>query len=266
MYKIFFFDETKTFVSVFEIENVFRFSDKATFHFVKKINFFVVFVYSINTNISLVSKMSKSTHDWWKFISNIHSSTNLSTNISKQIISNDIIIYDDEFAYNRLFTTANFFSNIWRDSENIVNISKKNWMSISTMTNAKLNSSKIYFLKSQNRAIIDKKFDRLHVENKMNWITKFTSYDYFCFVIWKTIYFSNKSLKRKERVVINIQNFNKISMFDVYSMILQNDMIIFVMSSLYISLINAISFFHQWLVKIADCHKFIVVTHRDSEQ
>ena len=139
-------------------------------------------------------------------------------------------------------------------------------MLISTITKTKSNAFKIYFLKSENRTIIDKEFDRLHVENKMNWITEFTSYNYSCFVIWKIVHVFDKSSKRKNKIIINIREFNKILMFDAYFMILQNDMIIFVMNSFYISFINVVFFFYQWLMKLTNRHKFIVVTHKNSEQ
>ena len=100
----------------------------------------------------------------------------------------------------------------------------------------------------------------------MNWITQFTSYAYSCFVIWKTIYLFDKSSKRKNRVVIDIRNFNKITQFDVYSMQFQFDLIFVVIEYVYINIFDCINFFHQWLMKIANRHKLIVVTHKNSEQ
>ena len=237
--------------------------DEIIFFFVnvsnlKKIFIVNFFVFSININISMFFEISLFTlstnvddliifHDWWKFITNIHSSIILSFDVSKRIISNDIIIYDDISTYNRLFIVAKIFFDIWRNNENIVNISKKNWMSISIVTNVKTNASKIYFFESKNRAIINKKFDRLHVENKINWITKFTSYEYFVFVIWKTIHVFDKFSKRKNKIVVNIRKLNKISMFDAYSMILQNNIIILIMNSFYIFFMNATFFFiNDW--------------------
>ena len=49
-------------------------------------------------------------------------------------------------------------------------------------------------------------------------------------------------------------------------MILQSDMIISVINSFYISFMNVVFFFHQWLMKLADRHKLIVVTHKNNEQ
>ena len=232
----------------------------------KKSFFIIAAAFSININISFIFEISNSMHDWWKTNTNIYFSIILSSNVSKRVTSNDITIYDNVSTYDRFFVVANAYFDIWRDSENIVNISKKNWMSISTITETKSNAFKVYFLESENRTIIDKEFDRLHVENKMNWIIEFTSYDYSCFVIWKIVHVFDKTSKRKNKIIINIREFNKIFMFDAYFMTLQSDMIIFVINSFYISFMNIVSFFHQWLVKLTNRHKLIVVTHKDSEQ
>ena len=100
----------------------------------------------------------------------------------------------------------------------------------------------------------------------MSWITQFISYAYSCFVIWRTIYLFDKSSKRKSKIVVDIRDFNKIIQFDVYFMQLQFDLIFVVVEYTYINIFDCTSFFHQWLIKIANRHKLIVVTHKDSEQ
>ena len=55
-------------------------------------------------------------------------------------------------------------------------------------------------------------------------------------------------------------------MFDVYLISLQSDILSAIMRITYISIINCASFFHQWLVKMKNRHKLIVISHRDSEQ
>ena len=46
--------------------------------------------------------------------------------ILKTVMLNGITIFDDQFAYNRLFTVIEAYSKIWRDTdEDIVNISKE---------------------------------------------------------------------------------------------------------------------------------------------
>ena len=124
----------------------------------------------------------------------------------------------------------------------------------------------MYSLSSKDKKIVDKKFDRLHLEEKMSWITQSISYEYLVFVIWRTVHASEKSLERKRRVVVNIKNLNKIFMFDVYFLSLQSNVLFAMMKLIYISIINCVNFFHQWLVRILNRHKLIVINHRESEQ
>ena len=139
-------------------------------------------------------------------------------------------------------------------------------MSMNIIFDAKSNSTRVFKLDKQNRDIIDKKFDELHKQKKINWITQFISYAYSCFVIWRTIYLFDKSSKRKSKIVVDIRDFNKIIQFDVYFMQLQFDLIFVVVECIYINIFDCTSFFHQWLIKITNRHKLIVVTHRDNEQ
>ena len=78
--------------------------------------------------------------------------------------------------------------------------------------------------------------------------------------------FVEQIVKKKKRVVINIRDLNKISQFDVYSMQQQIDIIATIMKCSYIFLINATTFFHQWLIKLTNRHKLIVIFHRNNEQ
>ena len=42
---------------------------------------------------------------------------------------------------------------------------------------------KIYLLKQRDREIIDKTFDKLHVQSKMHFISQFTFFNYLIFVV-----------------------------------------------------------------------------------
>ena len=138
-------------------------------------------------------------------------------------------------------------------------------MSIATQSNAKVKAAKIYLLESQNRQLINEVFDKLHAEGRMKYTSQSTSHDYFVFVVWRTISGSDES-ERKNRIVIDIRDFNKIVIIDFYFMSLQSDITIFVADCQYISVFDAADFFHQWLVKLADRHKLIVVSHRNQKQ
>ena len=108
-------------------------------------------------------------------------------------------------------------------------------------------------------------FDKLHVQNRMKYIIQSISHDYFVFVIWKIVSDSDES-ERKNRIVIDIRNFNKIVVIDIYFMSLQSDITISIIDCQYISIFDAISFFHQWLMKFIDRHKLTIVLHRKQKQ
>ena len=77
---------------------------------------------------------------------------------------------------------------------------------------------------------------------------------------------SNKFSQRKNKVVVNIRDFNKITQFNVYSMQLQFDLISIVVDCVYISIFDYINFFHQWFVKLTNRHKLTIVSHKENEQ
>ena len=140
------------------------------------------------------------------------------TSFVEIIMFNDIIIYDDETIFNQITKTTNVYSNLWTSSTNTINISKNQWMIISTLFDVKFEIFKIYSLNFENKKLIDEKFDRFHKKRKMSWTEQSTFYDYFVFVIWRTI-----NEKRKNQIIIDIRDFNKITMFDAYFMSLQSN-------------------------------------------
>jgi hypothetical protein len=75
-----------------------------------------------------------------------------------------------------------------------------------------------------------------------------------------------KSFTWRNRVMMNIRDLNKISEHDAYSMSLQSNILNKAQECSYISVMNCITFFHQWRIVIFDRHKLIVVIHRKIEQ
>ena len=188
------------------------------------------------------------------------SAPKINLSIQETIMFNDVIIFDDVFAYTRLFTVVKFFFKIWRNTNDIINVSKSQWMFISTISDAKSFAIKIYPLNSKNRKVMNKKFDRLYEKKKMSWTEKFTTYDYLIFVVWKIV-----NDEHKKKVVINIRKLNKIFEFDAYSMFFQSNVIVVVMNASYISVMNCASFFHQWFVKLKNKHKLTMINHQENE-
>ena len=99
----------------------------------------------------------------------------------------------------------------------------------------------------------------------MKYIIQSISHDYFVFVIWKIVSNSDES-ERKNRIVIDIRNLNKIVVIDIYSMSLQFDITTSIVDCQYISIFDATDFFHQWLMKFVDRHKLTIVSHREQKQ
>lgn len=56
-------------------------------------------------------------------------------------------------------------------------------MFINIVLDSKLDLFKVYSLNSKDRELVNKKFDDLHREDKMKWITRATQYEYSMFVI-----------------------------------------------------------------------------------
>ncbi len=183
----------------------------------------------------------------------------------KTKLSNEVIVYEIKKIVDRfLFVVSEF--NIWEEHDTSIIIFSKNYMSIDLKSNwvDKIKINKIYSLNSNERAIIDETFDNLHVKEKMKWFIKSISFEYFVFVIYRTM-MKNDKLTRKNRVVINIRDLNAIIVSDVYSMFVQTDIIVAVTECEYISIVNVLEYFYQWVVKLDDRHKLIVIFHRKQE-
>ncbi len=179
----------------------------------------------------------------------------------KEKFSNDIIVYEMFKTRQQLFEIAKKYS-LWDKSENIViKILENEWMSITLKFDVKIETAKMYSMSSKERELINETFDKLHNQEKMHWIKKFTAHEALVFVIWRQM----SDDERKKRVVINIRDLNKIVEFDSYSMFFQTNIINAVTDAKYISMIDAAAFFYQFRVKIADRHKLIVISHREQK-
>jgi cleavage and polyadenylation specificity factor subunit 1 len=71
--------------------------------------------------------------------------------------------------------------------------------------------------------------------------------------------------EKKERVVVDIRDLNKIVEFDSYFMSLQVDIISAVTESKFIFVIDVVVFFYQFRVRSNDRHKLTIVSHRKQE-
>jgi hypothetical protein len=157
--------------------------------------------------------------------------------------------------------------NVWKEHDSAMIISFENHMSIDLKSNwtNKIKFNKVYFLRSNERAIMNETFDNLHSKEKMKWSINFTSFDYSVFVIYRTI-MKNDKLTRKDRVVINIRYLNAIIVADAYFMSAQTNIIVVVTECQYISIMNALDYFYQWAIKFDDRHKLTMIFHKEQKQ
>ena len=75
--------------------------------------------------------------------------------------------------------------------------------------------------------------------------------------------YKNKKFIWKEQVVVDLQELNHIIISDIYSLLLQLNIIILILSCKYISVMNRTDFFYQWQVMIKDHEKFIIISHHN---
>ena len=101
----------------------------------------------------------------------------------------------------------------------------------------------------------------------MTWTTESTLFSWPVFIVWKIIYEGLKKIPVcKGQIVVNIWELNKILLEDSYSLSLQDNIIVTLQGCLYISTMNELSFFHQFLVCMTNQHKFIIVSHCGQKQ
>ncbi len=107
------------------------------------------------------------------------------------------------------------FPNLWKDTGNVVGVPESQHMEIPLLDNweelYKPGQARVYPLGQRDREVIDKEFDKLYTQNRLEWTTISTPFSFPCFVVWK-----NAAEGPKGRVVIDIRALNKIAMPDAY--------------------------------------------------
>ena len=117
---------------------------------------------------------------------------------------------------------------------------KNNWK----VTDTKL-KHKFYSVSVNECVIINEILDKLHNQEKTYWIQDSALYACSVFVTWWIVY-KNRKLIWKKQAVINLQELNQVTISDVYSLSLQSNIIMLILSCKYISMINKTDFFYQW--------------------
>ena len=172
-----------------------------------------------------------------------------------------VTIHGTPAATSAIANVVDQFPNLWKDTGQ-VDLPESESMDIPLVDNwrelYKPGQARVYPLGERDRTIIDKTFDELHEQGRMEWTTSSTPFSFPCFVVWRED-------TKKGRVVVDIRALNKITMPDAYPMPLQAEIIAMIKDATHISTIDAASFFYQWLVTQSHRHRLTVSSHRGQE-
>ena len=177
-------------------------------------------------------------------------------------LENGITIYGDDPT--DFETIVNNYPSLWKDDGGVVDVPEHQWMEIPLVENWRKNynprQAKVYPLGTKDRQEVDKMFNKLHEQGRMEWTTNATPFTYPCFVVWRTV-----DGQPKGRVVVDIRAFNKITSPDTYPIPSQDDILNAIAGSKYITTVDCSAFFYQWRVKREHRHRLTVASHRGQE-
>lgn len=179
----------------------------------------------------------------------------------ENVMANGVTIYGRPDAAQPLVDLIQAHQDLFIDQGQTVDIPEPEWMPIPLKPGATSKPAKVYPVGHRDREVIDATFDKLHEQGKMRWSTQPTPFSYPVFVVWK-----DTPNGRKGRVVVDIRELNKITENDTYPLPLQSEIISLLLGYSYLSTIDAVGWFHQFLVARQDRHKFTVVSHRGQEE
>lgn len=121
--------------------------------------------------------------------------------------------------------------------------------------------AKVYQMGRRDRDIIDQTFNKLQDQGRLEWTKNATPFSFPCFMVWTK---DDKGLP-KGRVVVDIRALNKITVPDTYPVPKQSDILAEVAGSYFLTVMDAASFFYQWLVKAGHRYRLTVLSHRGQE-
>lgn len=125
---------------------------------------------------------------------------------------------------------------------------------------AKLNRPR-YPASSKDERLIDKVHDTLREQGRMQVSNDVCPFALPVFVVWRTVHGEEKG-----RVVSDLRPLNKWAVPDNYPLPLQKDVVESIRGKKYLTVIDATSFFYQFLVHPDYRDRFTIISHRGLEQ
>jgi hypothetical protein len=98
----------------------------------------------------------------------------------------------------------------------------------------------------------------------MGWADNHSPSGYPVFVVWRMVWKDGEAIW-KSRVVVDVRPANKLAVPDIYPMPLQAEIIAMLAGKQYITVIDAVAFFHRWKVWGPHRNRLTVVSHRGQE-
>ena len=179
-----------------------------------------------------------------------------------------VTVYGDPTTYNRLANVIEDFPLLFTDRATTVDVPESDYMPIPLRYDWQdhLPPPKIYPAGSRDREVIDKAFEPLQATGKLEYTKQPTPFAFPVFVVWKKVPDPKTGAEiDKPRAVVDIRGLNKNVIPDSYQVPLQEDLFVGLRGARYISTMDALSFFYQWLIAAEDRHKMTVNTHRGQE-
>ena len=120
---------------------------------------------------------------------------------------------------------------------------------------------RVYPLGNEARQLVHETFDEMHRLGRLKFTSGHTPFSFPVFVVWKL----DAEGKKKGRAVVDIQKLNDMVLPDSYPLPLQSEIIANVQGCTNLAVLDAASFFYQWLLHPDHRFMFTVVTHRGQE-
>jgi hypothetical protein len=136
-------------------------------------------------------------------------------------LTNSITVYGKtkDVTKQLIDTVMNY--DIWTDRGKTVNIPMDRWMRVKLKPEwesiIKPGTSKVYPLSMCDQVDVDKCFDKLHSQDRMDWTKMQTPFSSSVFVVWRYIH-KDKQQIPKGRIVIDMRMLNAATIRDAYPM------------------------------------------------
>lgn len=108
---------------------------------------------------------------------------------------------------------------------------------------------------------MDDTFDKLQRQGCLVYIQTHTPFSFSVFVVWKR----RLNGSRKRRAVVDIRKLNDLMVPDLYPLPLKSEILTNVQGCTHLAVLDAASFFYQWLLHPDHRFMFMVLTHRGQE-